>query len=61
MKKYKVTLYYHSSVQVVVDAEDEDEAIEKAYDEACDEKYDEDFKLNAQEDGCPDVEELTEG
>lgn len=59
MKKYEVTLYYHTSVTVVVDAENEDEAIEIAYDEACDEKYDEEFKWNAQEDGSPDVEELT--
>lgn len=58
MKKYKVTLYYHSSVTVVVDADSEDAAIENAYDEACDEKYDEEFKMNAQEDGAPDVEEI---
>lgn len=58
MKKYEVTLYYHSSITVIVEAESEDEAIEEAYAEACEEKYDEEFKMNAQEDGSPDVVEL---
>lgn len=58
MAKYEVTLYYHTSVTVVVEAESEDEAIELAYDEACDEKYNDEFNMNAQEDGSPDVQEL---
>lgn len=58
MKKYEVTLYYHTSITVVVYAKDEDDAIEKAYDEACDPKYNDEFNMNAQEDGSPDVEEL---
>lgn len=58
MKKYEVTLYYHSNITVVVEAENEEDAIDKAYDEAYDEKYDEQFKMNATEDDDPDVEEL---
>jgi len=58
MKKYAVTLYYHSSITVVVEAESEDEAIEYAHEEACEEKYNDDFNMNAQEDGAPDVREL---
>lgn len=60
MKKYKVTLYYHSSITVLVSAENEDDAILKASDEACNEEYNYEFNMNAQEDGAPDVEELTE-
>ena len=60
MKKYEVTLYYHTNVTVVVEAENEDEAVEMAYDEACDEKYNDEFNMNAVEDGCPDVEEVEE-
>lgn len=58
MTKYKVRLYYHTSVTVVVDAKSEDDAIEKAYYEACKEEYDYEFKENASEDDNPDVEKL---
>ena len=32
MKKYNVTLYYHTMASAIVEAESEDEAIELAYD-----------------------------
>ena len=58
MSKYVVTLYYHTSIDVKVEAESEEEAIEKAYAAAPDEKYDWEFKANAQEDASPDVEKV---
>lgn len=57
MKKYEVTLYYHTSITVTVEAKDEESAIEEAYLEAGKSKYDEQFCYNAQADGAPDVEE----
>jgi hypothetical protein len=58
MKKYEVTLYYHTSVTVEVEAKDEKDAIENAYAEAGKSKYDQQFLNNVQEDGGPDVEEV---
>lgn len=58
MKKYEVTLYYHTSITVTVEAENEKNAIEEAYCEAGKSKYDEQFCNNALEDGAPYVEEL---
>ena len=58
MKKYEVTLYYHTSITVTVEAKDEESAIEEAYYEAGKPEYDEQFCHNAQEDGAPDVEEV---
>lgn len=60
MKKYDVTFYYHSSVTVTVEAEDEESAIDIARDEVCDPKYDETILRNIEEDNDPDVEEVTE-
>lgn len=60
MKRFEVTLFYHTNITVVVDAEDEYDAIEKAHDEACDEKYNDEFNMNAQEDGTPYVQEVEE-
>ena len=54
MKKYEVTLYYHTSANVIVEAENEEEAIEKAYDEVTDE----DLLAGLQEDDDPDAEEI---
>lgn len=53
-KKYKVTLYFHTSGSAIVEAENEKEAIEKANWEI----LDEDLLGNMQEDSAPDVEEL---
>ena len=58
MAKYEVTLYYHTSITVVVEAKDEDDAIAEAYYKVGDEEYDEQFLNNVVEDGSPDVEEL---
>lgn len=60
MKKYEVTLYFHSSITVEVEAVNEREAILDAYCEAGDSKYDEQFIHNAQADGEPDVTEIEE-
>ena len=54
MKKYEVTLYYHTSATVVVLAEDEDDAIETA----CNQVSDEELLEGLQEDDDPDVEEV---
>lgn len=54
--KYEVTLYYHTNVIVVVEAENEEEAIENAYLEVGDEKYDAQILHNVTEDADPDVE-----
>ena len=54
MKKYEVTLYYHTSATVIVEAEDEADAIETAYN-----KVDNDELLaNLSEDDDPDIEEV---
>lgn len=56
--KYSVQLYYHTTVTVEVEAENEQDAIEAAYTEVEDPKYDEQLKMNLTEDGDPDVEEV---
>ena len=58
MKKYEVTLYYHTSITVVVEAEDEIEAVGNAFADADCGKYDDQFLNNVQEDGAPDVVEI---
>lgn len=56
MKKYEVTLYYHTNATVVVEAENENDAIEAAYN-----KVDNNELLEGmQEDDSPDVEEIKE-
>lgn len=60
MKKYSVTLYYHTFVEVEVKAKNEEEAVANAYFEAGKKKYDGQFLNNVQEDGAPDVEEIEE-
>lgn len=61
MKKYIVRLYYHTFVDVVVTAEDKDEAVDNAYNEVEGEKYDELLLCNmVTEDTEVDVEELKE-
>ena len=54
MKKYKVTLYYHTMASAIVEAESEEEAIELAYDAI----ENDELLDNMQEDNDPDVEEV---
>lgn len=58
MKRYEVTLYYHTYVTVEVRAENEEDAIADAYEEAGKRKYDGQFLNHVQEDGDPDIEEM---
>ena len=58
--KYQVTLYYHTYVDVVVDAKDEQDAVLQAYLEAGDSKYDKLLLRHLQADGEPDVIESEE-
>ena len=53
MKKYIVTLYYHTSASVKVLARNEEEAVEKA----CDKISNQELLDNLTEDDDPDVEE----
>lgn len=58
MKEYNVTFYYHTNLTVKVEANSEEEALEKARDEQCDDKYNYDLLVRMQEDGDPDIEKL---
>ena len=60
MKKYEVTLYYHTDVTVEVDAKNEKEAIARAYLEVGDKRYDEPLLHNLTVDCDPEVEEIEE-
>ena len=55
MAKFDVTFYYHTSVTVEVEAENEEEALELAVMEVDDEKYNEQILGNLDEDNDPDV------
>jgi len=55
MAKFNVTFYYHTSVTVEVEAENEEEALEIANMEVDDEKYNEQVLGNLDEDNDPDV------
>lgn len=55
MAKFNVTFYYHTSVTVEVEAENEEEALEIAEMEVDDEKYNEQVLGNLDEDNDPDV------
>jgi hypothetical protein len=55
MAKFDVTFYYHTSVTVEVEAENEEEALELAEMEVDDEKYNEQILGNLDEDNNPDV------
>lgn len=55
MAKFDVTFYYHTSVTVEVEAENEEEALEIAEMEVDDEKYNEQILGNLDEDNSPDV------
>lgn len=58
MAKFDVTIYYHTSVTVRVDAKNQDDAVQAAYTEVMDEKYDTQILDNLSEDDTPDVEEV---
>ena len=58
MKKYRVTFYYRTSLTVNVEANSEEEALEKASDEQSDDKYNYDLLARMQEGGYPDIEQL---
>ena len=58
--KYQVTLYYHTYVDVVVDAKDEQDAVLQAYLDAGDPQYDKLLLRHLQADGEPDVIESEE-
>ena len=58
MKKYSVTFYYHTNLTVEVEANSEEEALEKARDEQYDDMYNNDLLVGMQEDGDPDIEQL---
>lgn len=55
MAKFNVTFYYHTSVTVEVEAENEEEALSNAQMEVDDEKYNEQILGNLDEDNDPDV------
>lgn len=55
MAKFDVTFYYHTSVTVEVEAENEEDALEIAEMEVDDEKYNEQILGNLDEDNSPDV------
>lgn len=55
LKKYKVTLYYHSSLTLEVNAENEKEAVEIARDEACLRENEEIMLESLIEDDSPDI------
>ena len=54
--KYEVTLYLHTYVSVVVEADNDKDAIENAYLESGNKKYDEPLLNHLTEDADPDVE-----
>lgn len=56
-KKYKVTFYYHTSVEVEVSAENENDALAEAYLEVGKKKYDKALIHGLVEDGGPDIRE----
>lgn len=60
LKKFEVTLYYHTNVTVEVEAEDEESARDAAYAEVSDEKYTQEILEGLQEDSDPDVVEITD-
>lgn len=58
MKKYKVTLYFHSSIDIEVEAVNESDAIECARDKSCSKNISEMIMDHLVEDNAPDVEEI---
>lgn len=60
MKKYKCHQPYCSFIEVIVKAENEDEAEEIAIKEIELAKYNKQLKHNLQENGCMEIEEIEE-
>ena len=62
MKKYRVWLYYHTSISVDVEANDEEEAIESAREIGARDDADiiELILIGMEEDNSPDVEVISE-
>ena len=60
LKKFEVTLYYHTNVTVEVEAEDEEDAVNAAYAEVSDDKYSQEILEGLQDDSDPDVVEITD-
>ena len=60
MKKYEVTFYYHTNLVVVVEAEDEKQALELAQAESEKECNIPTILAGLEEDGEPDVTESEE-
>lgn len=58
MKKYEVTLYFHTNLTIEVEAKNEEEAIEKAEQESCRDYYVEQLLAGMQKDSGPDVTEI---
>ena len=57
LKKYNVRLYFHTSVDIEVYAENERQAVNAAYSVSADKKYERAILESLVEDGAPDVEE----
>lgn len=55
MAKYTVHFNYHTCVEVTVEANSAQEALEAAHDEVCDAKYDMQILENLEEDNDPEV------
>lgn len=60
MKKYEVTVYYHTYATVEIEANTEEEAIVEAYYEAGKEEYDSQILHNITTNGDPEIEEITD-
>lgn len=60
MAKYNVTLFYHTFIEVEVEANSEEEAIDEAYFEAGKKEYDAQALHNITAEGDPEVEEVEE-
>jgi len=58
LRKFEVTLYYHTNVTITVEAEDEESAEDIAREKACDDEYTKQLLEGLQEDDSPDVEEI---
>lgn len=58
MKKYSVSLFFHTSITIDVEAEDEHEAIGKARAETSNESHQKSLIYGMQEDSNPDVSEI---
>ena len=55
--KYRVTLYYHTYIEVEVEADSREKAVDEAYCKAGDKEYDQQALHNITAWGDPDVEE----